>query len=412
MDSMIFVSAQPDQTYFHWQVELYLYQFAKHGIADRCYAIFGYRDKPSEYAVELSKRFKHIVFYKDERDLTVPHYYIPSIRPHLLKQFFADHPELGKTVFYHDSDIFLVRLPRFELMLNDSICYLSDTISYIGSENIQGCQSRYKDKYPEIPDDDLLQRMCDCVGLSMDLVKANNANSGGAQYLLKDIDAGFWEEAEHVCQSLYTCMQEYDTQYPIAKGIQVWTSDMWTVLWLLWKRGSQTRIHRELDFSWATWSVKEYFSKPIFHLAGVKKEYIDKGMFYKGAYKNKNIFNEYRRNKALFDTIDPKNATYEYVKIIKEYVDDSCASVQIDRFMLNSTDAWSAPYRKSDTLVLGMPLWRADNGRYIIFNNGKLWIITASHYEKELSASSGGYSFSSGYEPYENKWSRPCTIQI
>ena len=28
--NMIFISAQPDQVYFHWQVSLYLYQFAKH----------------------------------------------------------------------------------------------------------------------------------------------------------------------------------------------------------------------------------------------------------------------------------------------------------------------------------------------------------------------------------------------
>jgi hypothetical protein len=407
MDSIVFVSAQPDQTYFHWQVELYLYQFAKHGIADRCYAIFGYRDKPSEYAVEMSKRFKHIVLYKDDRDLSVPHYYIPSIRPHLLKQFFANYPELGKTVFYHDSDIFLVRMPRFELM-TDSICYVSDTISYIGSAYIQECQGRYKAKYPDLVDDDLLQRMCDCVGLSMDLVKANNANSGGAQYLLKDIDAIFWQEVEQVCQSLYTCMREYDKQYPIAHSIQSWTSDMWTVLWLLWKRGSQTRIHQELDFSWAVWSAKDYYSKPIFHLAGVTTDPSCKGMFYKGAYTNKNIFTEYRRNKALFDNIDPNNATYEYVSVIKEYVD---ASTQVDRFVLDSPDAWSALYRKSDTLVLGMPLWRSDNGHYIIFNNGTSWILTASQYEKELNVSSGGFASSSGYEPYYNEWNPPCSIR-
>jgi len=407
MDSMIFVSAQPDQIYFHWQVELYLYQFAKHGIEDRCYAIFGYREKPSEYAVEMSKRFKHIVLYKDERDLSVPHYYIPSIRPHLLKKFFADYPELGKTVFYHDSDIFLVRMPRFELMA-DSICYVSDTISYIGSAYIQQCQDRYKEKYPALLDDDLLHRMCDCVGLTMDLVKANNANSGGAQYLLKDINASFWEEAEQVCQSLYACMQDYDKQYPIAHGIQSWTSDMWAILWLLWKRGSQTRVHSELDFSWAVWSAKDYYSKPIFHLAGVTTDASCKGMFFKGAYTNKNIFTEYRQNKALFDTIDPNNATYEYVSVIKEYVD---ASTQIDRFVLDSTDAWSALYRKSDTLVLGMPLWRSDNGRYIIFHNGTSWILTASQYEKELTASSGGFASSTGCEPYYNEWTPPCSVR-
>ena len=62
--NMIFISAQPDTEYFHWQVELYMYQFAKYGICDRSYAIFGYTGaNPSEYAVELSKRY-NIYFYK------------------------------------------------------------------------------------------------------------------------------------------------------------------------------------------------------------------------------------------------------------------------------------------------------------------------------------------------------------
>jgi hypothetical protein len=98
----ILISAQPDHVYFHWQVELYMYQFAKYGIVDQCYAIFGYTgDAPSNYAVELSKRY-NIFFYRDTRDKSVPHYYIPSIRPHILKQFFQQFPQLGKSVFYHD----------------------------------------------------------------------------------------------------------------------------------------------------------------------------------------------------------------------------------------------------------------------------------------------------------------------
>src|SRR5271155_2523908 len=41
-NNVIFISAQPDNTYFHWQVEIYLYQFAKQGVADRCFALIGY----------------------------------------------------------------------------------------------------------------------------------------------------------------------------------------------------------------------------------------------------------------------------------------------------------------------------------------------------------------------------------
>lgn len=41
-NNMIFVSAQPDIQYFHWQVEVYLYQFSKYNIQDNCFALFGY----------------------------------------------------------------------------------------------------------------------------------------------------------------------------------------------------------------------------------------------------------------------------------------------------------------------------------------------------------------------------------
>ena len=43
---LIFISAQPDNKYFHWQVELYLHNFTKFISKDKCYAIFGYQTEP------------------------------------------------------------------------------------------------------------------------------------------------------------------------------------------------------------------------------------------------------------------------------------------------------------------------------------------------------------------------------
>jgi hypothetical protein len=198
MDDLIFISAQPDDIYFHWQVELYLYQFAKHGIKDKCYAVFGYTDdSPSKYIQNLAKTY-NIVWYKDERNSNTPNFYVPSIRPHILKKFFKDRPELGKRVFYHDSDIFIVKLPPFERMLHDDIGYLSDTISYIGHNYIVDCASRYNEKYPELPKNDLLTKMCKCVGITKKLVKSNEKNSGGAKYLLKNISKGIYSEGEFI----------------------------------------------------------------------------------------------------------------------------------------------------------------------------------------------------------------------
>uniref|UniRef100_A0A6C0AQ52 Uncharacterized protein n=1 Tax=viral metagenome TaxID=1070528 RepID=A0A6C0AQ52_9ZZZZ len=416
--NLIFVSAQPDTIYFHWQVELYLYQFSKHGpeIADRCYALFGYRDKPSLYAQELAKKFPHVICYKDTRNMSIPNFYIPSIQPHLFKQFLKEYPELGTNVFYHDSDIFLVQIPKFELLLNDPISYLSDTVSYIGYDYIQSSQKCYKTKYPELSDTSLIDTMCECIGISAEIVKENQGNSGGAQYLLKNLDADFWNETELANQKLYDTIKAYDTKFHIGNGsLQIWTAGMWAVLWNLWKQNKQTRIHKELDFSWATYTVKEYHSCNIFHLAGVTADSC-KDKFYKGAYTNKNVFKEYLNNKTLFDTINPNSATFEYVKVIKEYA-EGLPPIQPEkehtRFLLDSKDAWSNVYTKDPVKTfMNKPLWRSSDNNYFIFYAGSSWVLTHSQYEKDLSSSTGGYASSTEEQPYNGSWNHECTIKI
>jgi hypothetical protein len=402
----IFISAQPDETYFHWQVEIYLYQFAKHGIQDRCYALFGHRGSaPSSAALEIARKFKNVKFYRDDRNRAGPHYYIPTIRPHLLKKFFAEHPHLGASVFYHDSDIFLVRLPRFELMLADNNDYVSDTISYIGYNYIQSCQTRYNAKHAAAAADPLLPRMCAIAGLSVETVRQNQAYSGGCQYLLKGVDAAFWEEAETLCQRLYSCMKEYDAKYPIDHPIQSWATDMWVVLWLRWKGGATVRIHPELDFSWATHTVTEYNQKPIFHLAGITRDN-RKGRLFKGEYNHKNLLTEYARNRSLFDDISANSATYAYVAVVREYVDSPT------RFRLDSTDAWAAEYiMDASTNLFGRAVWRSADGAHLIFHSGTAWIITHSRYEKELTQASGGLASTKAPEPYEGGWNFPCTCR-
>ena len=412
----IFVSAQPDSPYFHWQLEIYLYQFATHGIIDRCYALLGYRgEKPSDEGLALAKKYPHVLFYKDERNISVPYYYNPTIRPHLLKTFFTDYPDLGTCVFYHDSDILLVQMPKFELLINDDICYLSDTISYIGYKYIDGCQKRYIEKYPSIGQDEVLTGMCNIVGVSVDVVKANELNSGGAQYLLKNTDAAFWTEAEGICQELYSYTKSFHDKYPIDRGIQMWTADMWVVLWLLWIRGVQTKIHTTLDFSWATGSVADYHRKPIFHLAGVVKEKKEHaGMFHKGSYVGKNLFKEYLRDPSIFDHVDRNNATYEYLKIMKEIASGTVLEPTKSRFLLDSAgNAWSSVYQKDETRkIFNRPVWRSADNNYLIFHNNVSWVVTHKRWESELKERSGGFASSNGDEPYEGEWNIPSCIKI
>jgi len=409
MPDLIFVSAQPDEMYFHWQVELYLYQFSKHGIKDKCYAIFGYRgDKQSEYIVNLAKKYPNIRWYKDTRNTSVKNHYIPSVRPHVLKQFFKENPTLSKRVFYHDSDIFLVKMPDFD-SLSPNMGYVSDTISYIGYEYIRDKAKLYKSKYPKLEDDDIFKRMCACVGISEDLVKENNKNSGGAQYLLSDVDETFWENVETCCVKLYDMLKIYEGVYSLKNNddhIQSWTADMWAVLWEYWKTGKKTEVHAELDFSWAVDPIEKYHSKNIFHLAGVTEE-SSKNTFYKGRYTDKNVFKEYIKNKHIFDHVSKKSATYPYVSIIKEYAESLDIEVEEEKgditgFILECGHDWSGTYTKTEDIYFGKPLWRSDN--YIIFFNSKCWILTGAQYEDEISKVCGGFGSSDGNEPYDDCW--------
>lgn len=415
--NMIFVSAQPDQTYFHWQVELYLYQFSKHNIQDRCYAVFGYHgDKPSAYVTNLAKKY-NVIAYKDERKQKT---YIPSIRPHLLAKFFKEHPELGKNVFYHDSDIFLVKLPRFDILLQDeSVSYLSDTISYIGYNYIKDCGKRYKEKYPELPEDDIFQRMVKLMDIDPALVQSNEKNSGGAQYLLKDIDAQYWQDVETSCVNLYDAFLEYDTKYKLGNPIQKWTADMWAVLWTYWKRGKSTEIHVELDFSWATGTVNDYFSKNIFHLAGVT-ESTQKDKFFKGKYTSRNIFDEYIAHPNVFDHIHKNNATYEYISVMKEYVEEvynkdnvkAKLPSKVKRFRLVSENPEGNVYVKDEgKLCCGKPIWRSIDTKFIIFFNEHTWVLTYSCYESGVKENSGGLAFCHGAEPYEDNWNNEYLVE-
>lgn len=398
-----------------------MYQFAKHGIQDQCYAIFGYCDKPSPYAQELAKKYKGIRFYKDTRNYGAPNHYIPSIRPHILKQFFAENPTLGKNVFYHDSDIFLVKLPSFRLLLGDENAYLSDTVSYIGYKYIAECAGRYKSKYPDLPVDDVFTKMCDIVKIDPKIVKKNEANSGGAQYLLKNIDGPFWEDVERTTNDIYSMLCNYEGKYPIEHHIQKWTADMWGVLWNYWKRGGKSRVHKALDFSWGTSTVTEYHMKPIFHLAGVTEaDRTDK--FYKGAYIHRHICHEYAKNKKIFDHVSPNNATYEYIQVIKEYVDGKKdppylfvpdTSTKPTRFLIKTNECWSSIYTVDPSSnIMERSVWRSSDKKFIIFFGGNGWVVTAAIYEPGLKAGSGGFAFNSSDDPYSNTWNVSCSIEI
>jgi hypothetical protein len=64
-------------------------------------------------------------------------------------------------------------------------------VSYIGADYI-------KSKSHEI-----LEGMCAVVGIDRSIVEANQANSGGAQKLMKNIDGDYWRQVYKTSNELY-----------------------------------------------------------------------------------------------------------------------------------------------------------------------------------------------------------------
>lgn len=306
---MTFISAQPDVQYFHWQVEVFIHNAMKNGINPNWIEIiFSYDGQISKEGSDLASRYPFVRFFFYERQKEPDFGYIPLLRPHILEQHFLKYPQLSsETIFYHDSDIIFRELPDFNSMLKDDTWYLSDTISYIGSDYIKS------------KSDQLLSDMCHIAGISRDLVESNNQNSGGAQYLMKNIDHNFWADVKKVSLDLYKYMsgREIAERKNLASHdvqsynpIQKWCADMWAVLWCGLKRGNDIRISDELSFSWGSSYGKEQWEKhKIMHNAGVTSDN-NGSNFYKAKYINSAPWDD------DFSLIDPDCNGYNYVQAI------------------------------------------------------------------------------------------------
>lgn len=319
MNELVFVSAQPDIPYFHWQTKIYVHNFIEKGIKPhQIHVLFIILSgtEPSEESLKLKSFGVNVHHYEDTRtDKT----YIPTLRPLILSKWLKDNPQFGKCYFYHDSDIIFRELPDFDSLLNDEYSYLSNTISYIGYEYIKECSKRYEDVHPQVYEGELLDRMCDIIGISPEIVKENQLNSGGAQYLIKNTDYLFWDKVFHDSERLYSMLFSFHKSHPIPHEIQMWTSDMWAVLWNLWLRGNETRVTNKLSFSWATDTIEQYEQHPILHMAGVTYD-LRETKLYKGEFINRNPLELLNDDETFFDYVDNNSATKKYVEVMKSMI--------------------------------------------------------------------------------------------
>lgn len=278
-----FVCAQPASTYYSWQVEVMINNFMEMGVNPNHIDIVCWKVNdviPPEWSKLANAYPARFFFYSDTRETR---HYISSIRPNILKQHFKAYPNLEEeAIFYHDCDIAFTKPINWEQFLQDDKWYGSDTRWYIAHSYIKS------------KGEDVLEKMCEIVGIDKKVVEDNELNSIGAQYLMKGINADYWVEVEKDCEKLYKDITELNNKKkaiePSYHELQIWCSDMWAVLWNGWKKGKETICHPDLEFAWATSTEEEWNKLNIFHNAGVTGA--DQGLFYKALFINDVPFNK------------------------------------------------------------------------------------------------------------------------
>jgi len=284
--NLAIVSVQPDDLQFYWQLKTQLYNFRKYDLSKyyRVLLFTPYGRMPNEIFYKLSEEFPEaqFFFYVDSGNqcshLMNVFNYIPLLRPWTLNQHFKAYPELEqKNILYLDSDVIFTKKIDLNDYLNDYICYLS----YTGNSDIKNnyLSASYFDKkskdvlprkveaYSKI---DVLNDTAKLIGIDRQICEENELNTGGAQYIIKGINAKFWADVMDGCMLIRTHLSSVNRKYFESenKGFQSWCADMWAVLWNLWKRGKQTRCPKELDFAWATDPIEKWDKVSIYHDAG------------------------------------------------------------------------------------------------------------------------------------------------
>lgn len=294
MKDLKFICVQPDDNYYTWQVHLWLESLKNIGCSDKAIVLIfipNFREKNTKWQQVINlypeAEFR---FYKDEDKISqLLGIYIPILRPYTLWRYFEEFPEMSKkAIFYCDSDILFMEQFNIDSFINDDINYLSNTNSYINSTYFD---SKIKDVLPnkleEYKKIDVLDEACKLIGINRQIAEKYKEHSGGAQYLLKNIDADFWKKVMNDCILIRTYLQKINKEFFDSenKGFQSWCADMWAVLWNLWNRNQETKIIKELDFAWSLDNIEKLQTHSIFHNAGASSKHTGVyPCFYKGAY--------------------------------------------------------------------------------------------------------------------------------
>jgi hypothetical protein len=302
---MKFICAQPAIDYYTWQVEVMINNFIQNGVdPNDIHIVCTHYGEISKKWNKLKQTYSKVnfFFYKDDR---IKPSYISSIRPYILHKHWISNPELEKEIiFYHDCDIVLSKEVDFTDLLSDTVSYVSDTVSYIGADYIRSKGEHYLD---------LMTRI---VNVDKNLVISQEKNSGGAQYILKQVSAAFWNKVYWDAENLFRLVNDQIVKDNPPHAIQIWCADMWAVLWNLWFFEKEVKVSDKLHFSWATSPIAEWDKCLIYHNAGVVDG--NSKLFYKGAYINRLPFD------IKIESFTDKQCSYNYAKEILKTKEVTC----------------------------------------------------------------------------------------
>jgi len=236
----------------------------------------------------IKKQYPEANIYQYADDDNIEHImrvfnYIPLLRLYTLYKHFLKFPHLkDEAIFYCDSDILFLKPLDFSPFLNDDVNYLSwtgradRTYNYIWADyfdnKIEDVLPEKLNNYKKLDVLDEIARLC---GINRQICVENRMNSGGAQYLLKNITHTFWEKCLNNCCAVRRYLhKEINPQFFSSedKGFQSWCADMWSVLYTLWANKAKTECPVELDFAWATDEISTTGDKYILHNAGVTSD--------------------------------------------------------------------------------------------------------------------------------------------
>lgn len=325
---MKFLSAQPDEQYFLWQLQVQIANFAALNIEDRMIILIATKGEPSKLAQLIAAHTKgQVYFIPDGREDTS---YPPSIQFFLYSKFFEEN-RIGGRYMLVDSDVVFTSLEPW--MTGDQFCdegdrtiYMSDTRNYLGYE------------YLVSKGETQLKTLASIVGLPVDMIRDNDPGTGGAQTLMVGFeDPKFWKKVEIDAVTMYKYMTAMEPHwnkpgYPI----QRWTAGMWALLWNIWLTGTKTQCPRELDFAWGTDKWVDHSGqcggKSVLHLAGVTASMAD-SHFFKGKYILNSPFEDMDSISALKERHTSSNETahtitnmsivyIDYVISAKDYWDE------------------------------------------------------------------------------------------